>query len=145
MSEKESAEIKVGLYKAYLDDLGRLGGRHETIRAFYLSVISALFTFLGLASPTGVLLDERIASKLSVAVVGILVCVSWLLHMKSFGQLFKAKIGVLEDLEATLLLQPFTTENRRLANVNRTRITDVDQKLAAAAGVLFVVIFAWTV
>ncbi len=40
-------------YKAYLQDLGNIDARHETARGFYITVLSALLSFLALAARTG--------------------------------------------------------------------------------------------
>lgn len=61
---QEQATLEI--YKAYLDDLGRIGSRQEILRQFYLSVISALFVFLSLAGGTGVLASlQGVAEPLS--------------------------------------------------------------------------------
>jgi hypothetical protein len=53
MPNENAAHVE--MYKAYLEDLGRIGGRHENARKFYVSVISALFVFLSMAGTGGLL------------------------------------------------------------------------------------------
>jgi hypothetical protein len=49
----DDRETLLELFKTYLDDLGRIGSRHENVRTFYVSVISALFVFLAMAGKDG--------------------------------------------------------------------------------------------
>jgi hypothetical protein len=110
MSAMTDREIVLELYKAGLEDLGRIGARHETLRTFYLSVVSALFVLLSAAGPTGALLHMLPAVQLLVGGVGVLISVSWFRHMGSFGALFKAKLDALEMAEKLLPFQPVATE-----------------------------------
>lgn len=86
-------------YKAYLQDVGNIGARHESSRHFYLSVVSALFVFLAMAGPNG--LFEAVHGKVLVLVgaFGLAMCVVWVLHMQSFGAIYRAKFGVLRAIE----------------------------------------------
>ena len=137
---KEQLETILSLYKAYLEDLGRLGSRHETLRAFYLSVISALFVFLSLASPTGALPTISEGVKQLVGGVGILMSVSWGLHMWSFAGLYKAKFSVLSAGERDFLFKPFTAEQEALKKFQRPRLTVIDRFVAGIFAVLFLVL-----
>ena len=130
-------EREIAIYKAYLDDLGRLGGRHETLRAFYLTLVSALATLLGLTSSTGPLSGVRDDVQLSVAAVGLLIAVLWSAHMRSFGIYFRAKRTVLSELEDGWSIAPFTKETAQTPK-RFYRVTYVDQLIAIAFMIFFV-------
>lgn len=142
-------EVCLELYKAYLEDLGRIGGRHETLRQFYLSVISALFVFLALAGGTDALLGKVRGSVLIVVgLVGAMVCVSWLLHMWSFARLFKIKKKTLGELESAFQFSvtPFSRELQLDVDpkFRRPRLTSVDRLMASIFIVLFVALMFFT-
>lgn len=92
-------------YKAYLQDIGNIGVRHENSRRFYLAVPSALFAFLALAGKDGPLKIAGPALVL-VAIVGILLCIVWLMHMQAFRAIYLAKFNVLRKMEENGCLYP---------------------------------------
>lgn len=136
MADKTEAEIRLGVYQAYLEDLGRLGGRHETLRQFYLSVISALAAFLALAGKDGIFQGVREVATV-VGLVGVLICLAWCLDMGRFADLFRAKAGTLRQMESGLPSAPFVLEDQALAGMRYPRLTRVDQGVALAFIVLF--------
>ena len=86
-------------YKAYLEDLGRIGGRHETARQFYLSLVSAISAFVALATGEGPLSRVGMNGLAIVLFAGLFISLMWAAHMRSFGKLFAAKLHVLRALE----------------------------------------------
>lgn len=84
-------------YKAYIQDLGNIGLRHENSRRFYLSVLLALFVLLSLAGENGFLIEGYVL-KLVVG-VGIILCLFWFFHMSSFGVLYFTKFKILRNME----------------------------------------------
>jgi hypothetical protein len=137
MAGRIPAEEEVAVYKSYLDDLGRLGGRHETLRAFYLSIVSALVTILGLTGSTGPFADAQKETQLAVAAVGFLLALLWSAHMRSFSVYFDAKRTVLGELEEGWSLTPFSKEVAKTSAKRFYRVTYVDQFVAVAFMLLF--------
>lgn len=120
MSNPENQGITstvLDMYKTYLEDLSRIGARHETSRRFYLSLISALFVFLSMSGWTGVFQNVEGPVLAIVVIVGVLVCVAWFSHMRSFAWLCAAKLSALRELEGRLPAQPFGIETERLAQL----------------------------
>jgi len=121
-----------------VEDLGRIGSRHETVRAFYITLLTTLFTFLALAGKDGLLQDLRAAVQALVGLVGVAVCVAWALHMRAFHDIYQQKFKALRSIEANLPIKPFSQENAAALKVH---ITAVDQVLAVVVGVLFVALW----
>jgi len=121
-----------------VEDLGRIGSRHETVRAFYITLLTTLFTFLALAGKDGLLQDLRAAVQALVGLVGVAVCVAWALHMRAFHDIYQQKFKALRSIEANLPIRPFSQENAAALKVH---ITAVDQVLAVVVGVLFVALW----
>lgn len=96
-------------YKSYLQDVGNIGARHENSRRFYLAVPSALFAFLALAGKNGPLKLVAPVQYL-VAVVGMILCIVWLMHMQSFQAIYLAKFSVLRKMEDEHKFHPIFTE-----------------------------------
>jgi len=86
-------------YKAYLQDVGNIGVRHENSRKFYLSVVSALFVFVSLAGGDGLFANVRGHVLTLASAVGILLCIIWVMHMQSFAAIYRVKFDVLRAIE----------------------------------------------
>jgi predicted RND superfamily exporter protein len=151
MTKKD--ELVLAFYKPYLDDLAQIGDHHETIRAFYLTLVTTVFGFLTLTGKDGLLENlPRLVLGL-VALVGIAICVLWFFHMLSFSQIFTAKFEVLRELEERVRLdvKPFKLEHEILekerefnlfkTKSKRIHITMVDRALAAVFGVFYVALW----
>jgi hypothetical protein len=151
----QQTDVQIQIYKAYLQDLGRIGGRHENTRKFYISVISALFVFLSMAGKDGIFVNVQGGVLVVVGIVGILVCVAWFEHMRSFETLFAAMLRTLRSLESDLPSKPFTILHESLKVGEQkgeggepksdqeikwryTPLTIVDRIVPAASVVLFI-------
>lgn len=127
----------VSLYADYVEDLGRIGSRHETLRAFHITLLTTLFTFLALAGKDGLLQNLRAQVEALVALVGVAVCGAWALQMRAFHDIYEEKFKALRAIERDLPIKPFTLEG----TASRVHITTVDQGLAVVVGVLFVALW----
>jgi hypothetical protein len=134
-----AVDTAVDLYKAYLEDLGRIGSRHENLRTFYVSIMSVLFGFLAMAGQQGALANVRGPILSLVGLVGIVICIAWFSHMRSFENVFEAKLETLRQLEETgnLGCKLFTTERERLRARHYVHIAVVDQVVPLVSIVLF--------
>jgi len=132
-------DILLELFKAYLDDLGRLGERQQNSRSFYLSIISALFVFLSFAgSSNNQVIQIPKAAHAITGLVGIVISAAWFEHMRSFEKLFEAKLEILRSVERKLNAHLFSLEEEQLHVRNYRHITYID----SVAPVAFVVLFA---
>jgi hypothetical protein len=134
----EELTASSAIYGSYVEDLGRIGGRHETVRAFYITLLTTLFTFLALAGKDGLLQDLRAGVQALVGLVGVAVCVAWALHMRAFADIYQQKFKALRAIEANLPIKPFSQEDVAAFKVH---ITAVDQVLAVVVGLLFIVLW----
>jgi len=126
-------------YKSYMQDVGNIGVRHENSRRFYLSVVSALFVFLSMAGKEGPLKVVEGHVRTLVGTVGIILCVVWVMHMQSFGAIYRAKFDVLRAIEQQHNLFPvFDEEWKHLqANPRFKLLTLIDSAIPLLFAVLF--------
>jgi hypothetical protein len=75
-------------YKAYLQDVGNIGVRHENSRKFYLAVV---FVFISMAGVDGLFANVRGHVLTLASAVGILLCIVWVMHMQSFAAIHDDK------------------------------------------------------
>ena len=109
-SAQPTDSIIIEQYKAYLQDVGNIGVRHENSRRFYLTVPTVLFALLTMAGKEGV---WKIAGPIQhvVAVVGIVLCIAWYFHMQAFQAIYFAKFNTLRTMERQFsLFHVFETE-----------------------------------
>ena len=138
---KEKDESRRALYKDYLEDLGRIGARHETARAFYQSLLTAVWAFVALAGEGGIFLSIKGGVLLLAGIVGLMTCAAWFRQMRSFNVLFRAKKATLRDLEADLLLSPFSAEEKKLTQAKSGHYVSgsmIDALVAVGFALLFV-------
>jgi hypothetical protein len=137
MANATDKDVLIAQFNGYIEDLGRIGGRHEELRKFYVSVISALFVYVSLAGKDGVLGTQGAGVLTIVGLVGIAICALWFFHMRSFSNIFLAKIQTLTELEKELQFPFFEKETARLRGMSYTPLTTVDQVVAVVLGALF--------
>lgn len=126
-------------YKAYLQDLGNIGSRHETARGFYITVLSALLSFLALAGKDGPLKEIGHPLVVVVGIGGIAICILWLFHTLAFTALYSAKFGRLSEMETKLPFQNFVAEYAALKADRRYEpLTYVECFVAVVFGGLFI-------
>ncbi len=99
MTSVQTNNAHLEQYKAYVQDLGNIGIRHENSRRFYLSVVSALFVFVSMAGPDGLFAVVKGPILALVGGVGVVLCLLWIVHMQAFSAIFKAKFEVLRKME----------------------------------------------
>ena len=127
-------------YKSYLQDVGNIGTRHENSRRFYLSVVSALFVFLSMAGKDGVLKVVDGPVRTLVGLVGIVLCAVWVMHMKSYGAIYRAKFNVLRAMETKCNFFPvFAEEWKYLKDNPRFKLlTLIDSVIPRLFAALFI-------
>jgi hypothetical protein len=108
------ANLRIEQYKAYMQDVANIGSRHETARAFYLSVLSALLAFVALAGKDGPLSGIGANLFVVISLGAIAICLLWFLNTLSFAALYHAKLGQLHKMEEKLPFQMFTAEHEAL-------------------------------
>ncbi|MCK4842440.1 MAG: hypothetical protein KAT04_11270 [Methylococcales bacterium] len=126
-------------YKAYLQDVGNIGVRHENSRKFYLSVVSALFVFISMAGEKGIFANVQGHVLTLAGLVGILLCIVWVMHMQAFGAIYRAKFDVLRKIESKhSLFHIFDEEWKFLkANPRFKLLTFID----SVTPILFLIVF----
>ena len=93
-------------YKLYVESADRVSERRTSANNYLLTVNAFLITLYGLASSFG---DNR-AWQAVVPIAGVLVCVTWLVLIRSYRNLNTAKFKVVHELEEHLPAALFDRE-----------------------------------
>ena len=93
-------------YKLLVESADRVSERRTSANNYLLTVNALLVTLYGLATSLG----QNRAWQLVVPVAGVLVCITWLVLIRSYGCLNTAKFKVIHELEEKLPAAVFDRE-----------------------------------
>lgn len=110
MTETDTSETYVELYKLHADLTDRVSQRREGANRLHVSIAVGLVVFLGtlIRFSDDQTLDTVVT--LMVGICGLVVSASWYIVLRSYRQLNTEKFRGLHDLETRLPYQFFTTE-----------------------------------
>src|SRR5262245_3735659 len=129
---REPTPNETTIYTAYLSDLGRIGERHQTLRQFYVSVVTVLMTFVGLSKANDALFNTAREVRMVAGTVGMALCALWAVQMGTFASIYSAKIAVLKKMEECWTIRPFEWERK-----HRPRLTTIDMVVAVVVIIVF--------
>jgi hypothetical protein len=109
MTKPDSDIFKI--YQLAVEMADRHSSRRATANSFFLTLQGALVAGVGLfIKSQDTFTRSAYSSMLVLSLLGILLCVSWALTIKSYGDLSSAKWGVILEIEKKLSSKPFTDE-----------------------------------
>lgn len=95
-------------YKLYVEMANQISERRVSTHNYFLTVNSGLVTLYGLASALSS--DTSRNWRYLVPAAGILVCVSWLVLIRSYRELNSAKFRVIHEIEQHLPVAGYARE-----------------------------------
>lgn len=101
---------RLELYKLMVEMADRVSQRRQTANSFYLSINTLLVSgsaYLGTTSSPA-------RTTLLISVAGISICAYWIKSIHSYKTLNEAKFSIINQIEASLVVKPFTDEWARL-------------------------------
>lgn len=131
-------------YKSYISDVTGVGTRHTQANTWYVSLLSALLVIIGLTNKQGALGDIGPLARAAVALLGILLCLAWHMHVRSYGLLYKAKFEVLREMEKALAFPVYQRELERLTASRYFFFTRIEMIMTLLLAAPFVLILAVT-
>lgn len=102
--------IKLELYKLYVEMADRVSIRRMQTNRFYISLLSGMLAVLSLAVHRDTLLDYKPVAFAAVAFLGILLNILWIINIRSYRQLNTAKFQVIQEMEKDLPFQVYADE-----------------------------------
>ena len=102
MSNDGDQNIPFETYKLAVEMADKVSGRRDTANTFFLTLNSGLL-----------LLHDKV-NTVFLALIGLVFCVSWWMLLKSYRELNSAKFQVIQEMEVSLPLKPFTDEWSKL-------------------------------
>ena len=105
----ESSTI-VELYKLHAELADRVSQRREGANRLYVSLLSGLAVLAGSLARFGTGGDAEDAAMMLLAVMGVVLSLSWWVVIRSYRQLNSGKFKMLQELEEQLPYRPFSRE-----------------------------------
>ena len=144
--EKESHKDELlDQYKLFQKSSEDLVERRQKISSFYISVNSALVSLLGVVMSL-VSSPAKLYIMLFMCITGIILDISWLNVLDSYGKLNSAKMKVITLLEQQLPVALYDSEWRvmsdKLNNKKYVSFTSNEKKIPLIFTVVYIVMFA---
>jgi hypothetical protein len=105
LRESYGSEFKVHLleqYKLYVEMADRVSSRRVQTASFYTSILSALLALLSITSNKEIFQEPQSFVLLTIAILGLCLCLAWAANINSYRQLNSLKFKVIHDMEAYL-------------------------------------------
>lgn len=111
----EKTEEHFKIYELAVQMAEATSSRRTSANSFFLTLQGALIAGLGLfIKSEGTFTKSSYGAMLILSLLGIVLCIAWILTIKSYRDLNAAKWGVILEIEKNLPLKPFTNEWRLL-------------------------------
>lgn len=105
LRESYGSEFKTHLleqYKLYVEMADRVSSRRVQTASFYTSILSALLALLSITSNKELFQGPQSFVLLTIAILGLCLCLAWAANINSYKQLNSLKFKVIHDMEAHL-------------------------------------------
>jgi hypothetical protein len=128
-------------YKIFLQTSEDLVTRRQNVNNFYISINSALIAAFGLIWALNILPVYKFLSGVLLAAVGIILSVSWMKLLASYGDLNSSKMKIISHIEKQLPASLYDAEWKALSDILNKRkyvsFTNSEKKVPA----LFIVVY----
>lgn len=130
----------VEIYKLHCEMADKVSQRRSQANHFYITILSALIGILSLSS------EEKLQNYFKFMMIiggfmGVLLCIIWIVNIRSYRQLNSAKFKALHDLELKLPFQFYSEEWKYLGEGNDSKKYFQLTKIEQFAPVLFSIPF----
>lgn len=135
-------------YKLYVEMADRVSSRRVQIASFYTSILSALLALLSITNNKDLFQGPQSFVLLTVAILGLCLCLAWAANINSYKQLNFLKFKVIHEMEAYLPFPCYDREWEILKeNKNKQRylrLTAVEQYIPIILSVPYLCLFVYS-
>lgn len=97
-------------YKLYVEMADRISLRRDQSNRFYSALLTGLLAVLAVVVDRDILSEVQAVVFLAVALVGMAVCIVWLINIRSYEQLNSGKFKVVQEMEVQLPFPSYLRE-----------------------------------
>lgn len=136
-------------YKIYLQTSESLVSRRQTVNSFYISVNAAMLSIAGAVSAVCSDKSAKIMVVCVIALVGIILDISWIYILEAYGTLNASKMKVLSIIEKQLPARLYDAEwevmSDKMSNRRYVSFTDSEKRIPYLFGIVYLLIVIATV
>ena len=151
LREDYGSEFKAHLleqYKIYVEMADRVSSRRVQTASFYTSILSALLALLSITSNKELFQGPQSFVLLTIATLGLCLCLAWAANINSYKQLNSLKFKVIHDMEAHLPFPCYDMEWKILKeDKNRRRyfrLTAIEQYIPVILAVPYLCLLVYS-
>jgi hypothetical protein len=135
-------------YKLYVEMADRVSSRRVQMASFYTSILSALLALLSITSNKELFQGPQSFVLLTVAILGLSLCLAWAANINSYKQLNSLKFKVIHEMETYLPFPCYDKEWEILKeDKNRRRylrLTAIEQYIPMILAVPYLCLFVYS-
>lgn len=138
-NEKYQAHL-LEQYKLYVEMADRMSARRQTANSYFLTVNTAILSFVGFLSEKG-----TVDYLWLLGAVGVAISFMWNRLVVSFGDLNTAKYLVVHEIEQHLPLRPYDAEWQAVGEGKNPKLYKPVSHIEAGVPWVFVVLHAYVI
>jgi len=135
-------------YKLYVEMADRVSSRRVQTASFYTSILSALLALLSITSNKELFQGSQSFVLLTIAILGLCLCLAWAANINSYKQLNSLKFKVIHDMETHLPFPCYDMEWKILKeDKNRRhyfRLTAIEQYIPVILAVPYLCLLVYS-
>lgn len=133
-------EILIDQYKLYVEMADRISSRRGETNKFFITLLTALISLFSIVLEANQITETLRFGFITVTLLGMGLCVVWVVNIRSYRQLNSAKFKLISEIEKQL---PFDFYNREWQMINSSnqyvRLTRIESYVPLLLGVMFLV------
>jgi hypothetical protein len=135
-------------YKLYVEMTDRISTRRGQTNSFYISLLSGWLAFLSVGFNKNLFSESQDLVFLSVASLGVVLCLLWYINIRAYKQLNSGKFKVIHEMEKNL---PFPCYEREsdILNTHKNsqgylQLTNVEQYIPFAIAIPYLCLLIYS-
>jgi hypothetical protein len=136
-------------YKLYVEMADKISARRGQTNSFYISLLSGWLAFLSVGFNKNLFSESQDLVFLSVASLGVVLCLLWYINIRAYKQLNSGKFKVIHEMEKHL---PFPCYDMELDILNKTkksqgylRLTNVEKYIPFALAIPYLGLLIYSI
>ncbi len=98
----QAEQALIEQYKLYVEMADRISARRSDTNKFYISLLTALLVILSIVVEKNILSNIQGFVFIAIGILGIALCLVWLVNIRSYSQLNSGKFKVIHEMEKQL-------------------------------------------
>lgn len=136
-------------YKMFVEMMDRNSARRWQINAFYTTLLSAILTFIFTSIEKSILPIDKLFLLLLSAILGLSLCLVWIVNINSYKQLNSLKFKVIHEMEKYLPYPCYAREWQILKQENKNtqygRLSQVEKYVPLILGVPYFCLLLYSI